>query len=114
MNSVNESLYYCVPLIMYPQTTEQDGVANRVAELDAGIFLESGTGSNHTGYFSSAGRKPVPSPAQIRSAVDKILQNNSYHQNASAISDGFRNCAGAEGSAKKILEVIAGCHTTEP
>lgn len=114
MNSVNESLYYCVPLIMYPQTTEQGGVANRVAELDAGIFLESGTGSNHTGYFSSADHNPVPSPAQIRSAVDKILQNDSYRQNASAISDGFRNCAGAEGAAEKILEVIAGCHTTEP
>ena len=30
MNSVNESLYYKVPLVMFPQTSEQDGVATRV------------------------------------------------------------------------------------
>lgn len=32
MNSVNESLYYEVPLVMFPQTAEQGGVARRVAE----------------------------------------------------------------------------------
>lgn len=31
MNSVNESLYYQVPLVMYPQTSEQGGVATRVS-----------------------------------------------------------------------------------
>ena len=39
MNSVNESLYYQVPLVMYPQTTEQAGVAARVQQLSAGILL---------------------------------------------------------------------------
>lgn len=104
MNSVNESLYYRVPLIMYPQTAEQGGVANRVATLGAGIFLETGTDSPQTGR-SSTSRKLALTPAQIRAAVEKVLQNDSYRQNASAISDSFRNCAGATGAAEKILEV---------
>lgn len=87
MNSVNESLYYRVPLIMYPQTTEQGGVANRVAGLGAGIYLKHND------------------PTQIRNAVEQILQDDSYRRNASAISDGFRNCTGAVGAADKILQV---------
>ena len=87
MNSVNESLYYRVPLIMYPQTTEQGGVANRVAELGAGVYLKQN------------------SPAQIRSAVEQVLHDPSYRQSASAISDGFQNCSGAAGAAEKILQV---------
>lgn len=105
MNSVNESLYYRVPLIMYPQTAEQGGVANRVAELGAGIFLEDHANTNHTGHPSAAGRGSIPSSAQIRSAVEKVLRDDSYRRSASSISDGFRKCAGAKGAAEKILEV---------
>ena len=39
MNSVNEALYYQVPLILFPQTSEQGGVAYRVNELGAGTYL---------------------------------------------------------------------------
>ncbi len=105
MNSVNESLYYRVPLIMYPQTTEQGGVANRVAELGAGIFLGDDTNTEHGGRPSAASRSHIPSPAQIRSAVESVLHNDSYRQNASAISDSFQNCSGAKGAAEKILAV---------
>lgn len=90
MNSVNESLYYRVPLIMYPQTTEQGGVANRVSQLGAGLYLKQ----NY--------------PTQIRHAVEQVLQNISYRQNAAAIADGFRNCSGAAGAAEKILQVCNG------
>lgn len=87
MNSVNEGLYYRVPLIMYPQTTEQGGVANRVAKLGAGIYLKQNN------------------PAQIRDVVEQVVRDPSYRQNASAISDGFRNCTGAAGAAEKILRM---------
>ncbi len=40
MNSVSESLYFGVPLVLFPQTSEQNGVANRTAELGAGLFLK--------------------------------------------------------------------------
>ena len=87
MNSVNESLYYEVPLVMYPQTNEQGGVANRVNQVGAGMRLEKTTAS------------------AIREAVEKVLVDDSYHKSAKAISDGFKKCPGAKGAADKILQV---------
>lgn len=87
MNSVNESLYYGVPLVMYPQTSEQGGVANRVTQVGAGLMLEKTT------------------PEAIREAVEKVLNDTSYRNGAAAISEGFKNCSGAKGAADKILSV---------
>ncbi len=87
MNSVNESLYYEVPLVMHPQTKEQDGVANRVTQLGAGIRLEKATA------------------LAIRESVEQVLSDDSYRRNATAISDGFKKCLGAKGAADKILQV---------
>ena len=88
MNSVNESLYYGVPLVMYPQTPEQGGVANRVEQLKAGIFLKKSNAAN------------------IRNAVETLLNNEEYRKNAQCISDGFKKCFGAKGAVKKILSVF--------
>ena len=88
MNSVNESLYYGVPLVMYPQTPEQGGVANRVNQLKAGIFLKKSNAAN------------------IRNAVETLLNNEEYRKNAQCISDGFKKCFGAKGAVKKILSVF--------
>ena len=87
MNSVNESLYYGVPLVMYPQTSEQGGVANRVTQVGAGLLLEKIT------------------PEAIREAVEKVLTDSGYRQNAEVIADGFKKCSGAKGAADKILSV---------
>ncbi|MCM1386835.1 MAG: glucosyltransferase [Bacillus sp. (in: Bacteria)] len=84
MNSVNESLYYQVPLIMYPQTSEQSGVAARVEQLGAGIPLHK------------------VCPAAIREAAEQVLHTSSYRENATVISDGFKKCSGAKGAADKI------------
>ena len=85
MNSVNESLYYQVPLVMYPQTTEQAAVAARVAQLGAGIYLKKST------------------PHSIRTAVEQVLHTPSYRENAIAISEGFQQCSGAKGAAEQII-----------
>jgi len=87
MNSVNESLYYGVPLVMYPQTSEQGGVANRVMQVGAGVMLEK------------------TSPEAVREAVEKVLNDNVYRDAATVISDGFKNCSGVKGAADKILSV---------
>ncbi len=87
MNSVNESLYFGVPLIMMPQTQEQGGVAERVRQLGAGLKLEKTDVSS------------------IAAAVDKVLADSSYRENAAQIADGFRRCSGAKGAADKILQV---------
>ena len=88
MNSVNESLYYGVPLVMYPQTPEQGGVANRVEQLKAGILLKKSNAAN------------------IRNAVETLFNNEEYRKNAQCISDGFKKCSGAKGAVKKILSVF--------
>lgn len=87
MNSVNESLYFSVPLIMLPQTPEQGGVAMRVSLLGAGIKLEKTDAESVLG------------------AVKNVLTTDSYKENAAAIADGFKRCSGAKGAADKILSV---------
>ena len=87
MNSVSESLYFEVPLVMIPQTSEQKGVSERVFQLGAGIKLDK------TDAIS------------ISHAIDKILNNNSYKQNAKEISKTFKKCSGAKGAADKIIHL---------
>ncbi len=87
MNSVNESLYYQVPLVMYPQTTEQEGVAARVSQLGAGIYLKK------------------TSPAAIRKSIEQVLEMPSYRESAAAVSEGFKRCSGAVGAADKIIRL---------
>lgn len=85
MNSVSEALYYQVPLVLFPQTNEQSGVAYRVNELGAGIYLKEN------------------SVAAIRQAVKEILENSLYRRNAQKISESFHNCGGAKAAADRIL-----------
>ena len=87
MNSVNESLYFGVPLIMLPQTGEQFGVASRTEELGAGLILKD------------------TFPENILRAVKKIFSDVSYRENAQKISEDFKRCPGASGAADKITEV---------
>ena len=87
MNSVSESLYFGVPLLMLPQTSEQAGVAERVSQLGAGIKL---TGTD---------------AASVINATEKILADGGYKLHAAEIAAGFRRCSGAKGAADKILQV---------
>ena len=87
MNSVNESLYYGVPLVMFPQTPEQGGVANRVNQLKAGIMLKKNTVKN------------------IQNAVKSLINDGEYRKNAISISDGFKKCSGVKGAVEKILNI---------
>ena len=85
MNSVSEALYYGVPLVMLPQTPEQNAVAARVLELGAGLKLTD--------------------PANIQNTVGQVLNDPAFREKATAISAGFRRCTGAKGAADKILSV---------
>lgn len=87
MNSVNESLYYGVPLVMFPQTPEQGGVANRVSQLKAGVMLKKNTVKN------------------IQNAVKSLINDGEYRKNAISISDGFKKCSGVKGAVEKILNI---------
>ena len=88
MNSVSESLYFGVPLILLPITAEQKAVAIRVTQLNAGIILEDISIEN------------------ITQKANELLINSSYKENALKISRSFHNCTGAKGAADKILSTI--------
>ena len=87
MNSASESLYFGVPLIMLPQTAEQGGVAARISQLGAGLYLQKST------------------PSAISAAIHEILENPVYRENAAKIGMGFRKCSSSTGAADKILSL---------
>lgn len=90
MNSVNESLYYGVPMVLYPQQEEQGMVAKRVSDLGAGIFLKRNN------------------PEYIKDAVLQVIDNNDYKKNANKLAKSFKNAGGAKKAVDFILKVIDG------
>ena len=74
MNSVSEALYYGIPLVLFPQTTEQKGVANRIKELGAGEFLGK-----------------INKYEDIKNVVFETLKDKKIKENAKIISDSFKN-----------------------
>ena len=76
MNSASEGLYYGVPLILFPQTPEQDAVARRTEELGAGLRLSS------------------ISKDDILKAVERVLGEESFRQGAEKVSESFKNSGG--------------------
>ena len=87
MNSASEGLYFQVPLVLFPQTPEQDAVAKRVEELGAGVRLKS------------------ISENDILQALRQIIYEPGYKDNAAKISESFRACGGAV-EGKLFLERI--------
>lgn len=90
MNSVNESLYFGVPMVLYPMHSEQKMVANRIEELGAGVKL-AGVKSTH-----------------LEQAVENILDHSNYQNNAQRLSENFQNTGGPEEAANVILAKING------
>ena len=84
MNSVNEALSFGVPLITHPITKEQERVAMRVEELQAGLRLET------------------LDEESIKQAVSTILSNTNYHQQAKKIQENFNACYAVQDSVKLI------------
>lgn len=88
MNSVSESLYYSVPMILFPQQSEQKMVANRVVNLGAGIMLKG------------------VKPSHIYSAVQQVMTNTRYKGSARKLAESFRNSGGAKKAADTVLQVV--------
>ena len=87
MNSASEGLYFGVPLILFPQTSEQDAVARRTEELGAGLRL-SGTGED-----------------DILKAVNRVAGEMSFKQGAEKIAESFRGSGGIK-EAVRFIESI--------
>lgn len=88
MNSVNESLFFGVPMVLFPQHGEQRMVAERVVELGAGVMLR--------------GRKPK----DLEAAVAEVLADWAYLKRAEELSRTLRDAGGAAKAADVILNKI--------
>ena len=91
MNSTNEGLYYDVPLILIPQSVDQPAVANRVAELGAGIVIE----------------KDKVTPEVLKQSVVNILSNNNFKINSEKIGKSLREAGGFKKGVDEILNLCS-------
>lgn len=89
MNSVSEALYFGIPLVLFPQTTEQKGVANRVEELGAGKFLEKANNSEN-----------------IKNTIFEVLKDENISENSKKISGSFKSCETTKEAVKFIENKI--------
>ena len=87
MNSASEGLYFGVPLILFPQTSEQDAVAGRAEELGAGLRLKS------------------ISEEDVLGAVMRVLDDESFRQGARKVSESFKKSGGIK-EAVAFIESI--------
>ena len=87
MNSVMESLYYGVPLLVYPQTDEQAMVGRQVERLGAGLVLQE-----------------KESKKGIRIQSEKILGDPIYLKNAKDQETYLRGAGGLEKAIEKLEE----------
>ncbi len=76
MNSASEGLYYGVPLILFPQTPEQDAVAKRAEEVGAGLRL------------------PSIGKEDVLKTVTRVIEEQSFTDAAKKVSDSFKQSGG--------------------
>ena len=81
MNSISESLLCGVPMVLFPQHSEEEAVAGRTEELGAGLRLRR------------------PTAACIRKSIEAVLKDSSYRAAAQAVSEDFHACGGAKAAA---------------
>ncbi|MEY4927044.1 MAG: hypothetical protein RI894_1480 [Bacteroidota bacterium] len=86
LNSLNESVYYGVPMVMVPQQIEQDYNARHFAKLGCGILAK-------------------PNSEALLSAVSAILNNDFYRKKCQKYSIDLQN-AGGYLRAVDIIEQI--------
>ena len=87
MNSVSESLYFGVPMVLFPQQPEEGAVARRVQEVGAGIPL------------------PGREASVIRESILQVLKNARFRVAAGGIGESFRKAGGAQKAAYVIEKI---------
>jgi len=90
MNSVNEALYYEVPLVVIPQSADQPWVARRVARLGAGKII----------------RRAHVSASRLRSVAEEVLTHATYTQRSKQIGETLREAGGPERAADAIQQFL--------
>jgi UDP:flavonoid glycosyltransferase YjiC (YdhE family) len=88
-NTVCESLWHGIPLIVAPIRDDQPVIAGQVEAAGAGVRIR----------FARAGA------AQVATAVDTVLGNPAYASAAVRIADSFRAAGGADSAADALLDL---------
>lgn len=86
-NSIQEGLYFGVPLLLFPQTPEQYLNAKMVQKTGAGVLLS----------------KKKPTAADIRQQIDLLLHDASFTRNAQDISQKMRDNTAFTEAVERIL-----------
>ncbi|XQY92239.1 macrolide family glycosyltransferase [Metabacillus sp. HB246100] len=88
MNSVNESLYYGVPMVVYPFHSEQKLVADRIVELQVGIQLKRNRLND------------------LQKTIKTVLSDSKYSVNAKSFSNDFKSSGGPKEAVRVIMKKI--------
>jgi MGT family glycosyltransferase len=92
MNSVSESLYHGVPVVVVPQMSEQAIVGQRVEELGAGMCLAS----------------DQTTPEHLRASVNRLLADGRFRRQAAVLGQSLRTAGGAARAADVIQAFARG------
>lgn len=92
LNSIHDSLYLGVPLLLIPQTGEQELNARRVVDLGAGLMLMPGQDTAVALHDNAA----------------RILRETRFQTEAKHIGDSFRSAGGMAYAADEIEAMLAG------
>ncbi|GED59966.1 macrolide family glycosyltransferase [Brevibacillus formosus] len=91
MNSASEALYFHVPLVMIPLSSDQPIVAKRVEELGAGIMLDRGK----------------LTPTALKDALLQVLNEPTYKEHAIQVGDSLRKAGGYQEAARRIMSLYS-------
>lgn len=92
-NTVCESLYHGLPLVVAPIRDDQPVVASQVVDAGAGVRLRFGR----------------VTAEQIGVAIDQVLHESRFREQAKRIQQSFRSAGGVAAAADHLME-LAGSH----
>lgn len=92
MNSVSESLFCGVPLVVVPQMSEQEMVGRRVEELGAGLYLS----------------KTAATAAALRASAGRIFADARFREQAAVVRQSFQDAGGAARAAEAVITFTRG------
>jgi len=85
MGSIQEALYYDVPMLIYPQMIEQVINAAQVEQLGAGVRLVT---PSYTEF-----EQGIVEAEQLRQAVQQVMNNPQYKRSAERLGQELRQCS---------------------
>ncbi|MCA1649811.1 MAG: hypothetical protein LC753_05835, partial [Acidobacteria bacterium] len=86
MNSVSESLFHGVPMVVVAQMSEQEIIGRRVAQLGAGLYLP----------------REDATAEKLRTSVRHLLTDSRFREQAALVQQSFRTAGGVARAADAI------------